>query len=105
MRIAIGGIWTENCTFTTLPTELSDFVICRGVDLLDSDRYPFLDQHDVSFLPTLQANALPGGPVEPMVYRQIKEEFLTRLADLMPVDGLYLDLHGAMYVQGMQLWF
>ena len=102
MRIAIGGISTESCTFTTLPTRLSDFVILRGAEMLDSGRYPFLGQYDASFLPTLQANALPRGPIDPVAYRQLKEEFLSRLSDLMPVDGLYLDLHGAMYVQGMQ---
>jgi hypothetical protein len=42
MRIAIGGISTESCTFSTLPTRLSDFVVHRGADLLDSGRYPFL---------------------------------------------------------------
>ena len=100
-RIAIGGISTENCTFTALPTRLSDFVICRDADLLAGDRYPFLDRYDALFLPTLQANALPGGQVERAAYDRLKAEFLQRLVNVMPIDGLYLDLHGAMYVDGM----
>lgn len=106
MRIAVGGISTESCTFSTLPTRLSDFVVQRGADLLDSGRYPFLANHragnGATFLPTLQASALPGGPVEPVAYNQLKDEFLERLGDAGPLDGLYLDLHGAMFVQGMQ---
>ncbi len=101
MRIAIGGISTESCTFSTLPTRLSDFVVHRGADLLNSGRYPFLGDFRATFLPTLQANALPGGAVDVAAYSQLKDEFLARLADAGKLDGLYLDLHGAMFVQGM----
>lgn len=101
MRIAIGGIATESCTFSPLPTRLEDFVIARGPDLLESGRYPFLPQFDVTFVPTLGAWALPGGSVEASAYQQLKQEFLDRLRQAGPLDGLYLDLHGAMHVQGM----
>ena len=102
MRIAVGGIATESCTFSPLPTRLQDFVILRGAELLTGDRYPFLDRFAVEFLPTLHAQALPGGPVTADAYAQIKAEFLDRLAAAGPLDGLYLDLHGAMYVAGME---
>ena len=100
MRIALGGIATESCTFSPTPTTLDYFNILRGDEMLQN--YPFLSQWpQPDFLPTLHARAIPGGPVEMDAYRQIKAEFLERLAALGPVDGLYLQMHGAMNVLGM----
>src|SRR5215207_973294 len=99
MRIAIGGISTESCTFSPLPTRLTDFTLNRGESFLD--RYPFLSELDAEFVPLMWARALPGGSVEADTYRQIRDEFLTMLRENVPFDGVYLDLHGAMNVQGM----
>ena len=99
LRIAIGGIATESCTFSPLPTRREDFVVTRGEELLR--RYPFLSQFDARFIPTLGAWAMPGGVVEHDAYREFKAEFLQALRRAGPLDGLYLDLHGAMYVDGL----
>ena len=99
MRIAIGGIATESCTFSPLPTRLDDFTIQRGPAFLD--RYPFLGEFNAEFVPLLRARALPGGSVDPAAYQAIKAEFLALLQAAGPFDGVYLDMHGAMNVQGM----
>lgn len=101
MRIVIGGIATESCTFSPLPTRLEDFTVHRGDAFFH--RYPFLSElgTDIEFVPLLWARALPGGSVEANTYRQIKEEFLALLQQNLPVEGVYLDMHGAMNVQGM----
>lgn len=99
MRIALGGIATESCTFSPLPTQLEDFRILEGAALLDA--YPFLERTQATLFPTLKARALPGGPVEATTYQQLKSTFLERLRDALPLDGLYLDMHGAMNVEGM----
>jgi microcystin degradation protein MlrC len=54
------------------------------------------------FRPTLVAQAVPGDPVERRAYRELKAEFLQRLKALLSLDGVYLAMHGAMYVDGMQ---
>ena len=101
-RIAFGGIHTESSTFNPLLTKTEDFSVLRGDALRRSDRYRFLDAYtDAEFLPTLHARALPGGPVALQTYQAFKTEFLSRLAALGPVDGLYLDMHGAMNVSGL----
>lgn len=101
MRIAITGIATENSTFSVSTTALHDFTILRGGDMLA--RYPFLPQfEDMTFVPLLRARALPGGPVGAEAYQQIKSEMLSLLRDQGPWDGVYLDMHGAMYVRGME---
>ena len=101
MRIALGGIAIESCTFSPLPSRLNDFTIRRGAEFLD--RYPFLADYDgrAEFVPLLYARALPGGSVEPDAYAAMKGEYLDLLRANGPWDGVYLDFHGAMNVRGM----
>ena len=64
--------------------------------------YPFLPRYpDASFFGTVTAKAIPGGPVAADAYARIKAELLDRLSRLLPLDGVYLDMHGAMNVTGM----
>jgi microcystin degradation protein MlrC len=102
MRIAFGGISIENSNFSPLPTVLDDFTILRGAEMVASGRYPFLAEFNATFIPTLFAGALPGGALEATAYRTLKDELLNRLRAALPVDGVYLDLHGAMFVEGME---
>lgn len=101
MRIAFGGISIEATNFSPVPSTLADFVVYRGEALGSSGRYPFLDELDAEFIPTLFARALPGGSVEAHTYQTLKGDLLARLAAIGPVDGVYLDLHGAMKVDGV----
>lgn len=99
MRIAIAGLSTESCTFSPLPTRMSDFTLHRGDAFLH--RYPFLSDFDVEFVPFLWARALPGGSVEARTYAAIKAELLAQLHEHNHFDGVYLDMHGATNVEGM----
>lgn len=102
MRIAIGGISNENSNFSPIPNRLADFVVLTDEALLASNRYPFLGQlRDVTFVPTLFGQSLPGGPIEADLYQHLKTGILSRLQAALPLDGVYLDLHGAMFVEGM----
>lgn len=100
-RIAFGGIHTESSTFNPVETPFGAFRVLRGAALREHESYTFLDAYDAEFLPTVYAAAIPGGPVPRPVYEALKGEFVTRLQALGPVDGLYLDMHGAMNVSGM----
>jgi len=102
MRIAITGIATESCTFSSLPTRLEDFRLTRPGDPHFTELYPFLPEFSgVEFHSALTAKAMPGGPVEAAAYDALKAECLDRLGRLLPLDGVYLDMHGAMNVAGM----
>jgi len=99
MKIAIGGIATENCTFSVFNTTLDDFRITRQGDPQFDELYPFLkDYPDIEFVGTITAKAMPGGSVEPSAYEFIKNDLLTHLRENGPFDGVYLDMHGAMNV-------
>lgn len=102
MKIAIAGIATESCTFSTLPTKLDYFGIVRAEDTNFDEPYPFLVEYsEIEFVRTLYARAMPGGPVESGAYATIKTEILDRIWADAPYDGVYLDMHGAMNVLGM----
>ncbi len=102
MRIAVGGIAHESCTFSPLPTTLSDFRLTQHGDRQFNVLYPFLKSFpEADFFGTVTAKAIPGGPVETSAYGTIRAEILERLRALLPLDGIYLDMHGAMNVIGM----
>lgn len=97
-RIAIGGMAIESSTFSPHRSGAADFGVVRGVELLA--RYDSLPAH-VDWIPLVFARALPGGAVERAFYATMKAELLERLRAALPLDGVYLDLHGAMTVVGM----
>ena len=62
----------------------------------------FQDRDDIDWLPCLYARALPGGTVVASAYAAMRDELLDRLRAVLPLDGLYLDLHGAMAVERLE---
>ena len=101
-RIAFGGIQIECSTYGHNRTRLIDFRVRRGQALADDPFFASLKNYSWPFQPTLLAQAVPGDPVERGAYRELKAEFLQRLEALLPLDGVYLAMHGAMYVDGME---
>jgi microcystin degradation protein MlrC len=102
MRIAVGGIHTECSTYSPVLMAVEDFKVLRGADLLGADYFNFLKAEDVEHLPLLHARAVPGGPVSRVAYEAFKTEFLNLLKAALPLDGLYLAMHGAVNVEGME---
>ncbi|TCM58129.1 microcystin degradation protein MlrC [Rhizobium sp. PP-F2F-G48] len=98
-RIAVGGIHTECSTSSPVLMRPEDFRVLRGSDLLSADSFSFLDDADIQ--PLLHARAVPGGPLARATYEGFKAEFLDLLKAALPLDGLYLAMHGAMNVEGM----
>lgn len=101
-RIAVGGIHTECSTSSPVLMQPEDFRVLRGNDLLTADYFSFLEGEGLEHLPLLHARAVPGGPVARHTYEAFKAEFLERLKAALPIDGLYLAMHGAMHVEGME---
>ncbi len=102
MRIAFGGFHIEASNYNPGVSRDEDFRILRGPELLDAPAFHFLRDFDATFLPTFHARAVPGAPIARDTYRRFKREFLDRLASHGPIDGLYLALHGAAFVEGME---
>ncbi|MBP1886194.1 M81 family metallopeptidase [Sinorhizobium mexicanum] len=101
MRIAVGGIHTECSTYSPVLMTADDFRVLRGAELLKADYFNFLDADGFEHVPLLHARAVPGGPVSRAAYDAFKTEFLERLRAALPLDGLYLAMHGAIKVDSM----
>ncbi len=116
MRIASGGIQHETNTFTNMPTRLADFVRdsnCgpeiaggqtvfkryRGTGAIHGGYISGAEAAGVELVPLLCAKAQPSGIVEQAAFDMLLGRFLDRLQQAGPVDGLLLDLHGAMVTE------
>jgi microcystin degradation protein MlrC len=99
MRIAVGGISHETNTFSTLKTGLPEFFVQRGDAIMGDALVTEARELGMEVAPTLLAGAGPHGPVLRETYRSLKAELLERLGAALPVDGVYLRLHGAMEVE------
>lgn len=103
-RIALAGLSVESSTFSPARTRTADFRPKRGNEALN--HYEFLQEGTelrsaAEWVPVLQGRAIPGGPVPLEDYLRLKEEIMAGLASAGQLDGLVLDLHGAMSVVGM----
>ena len=102
MRIAVGGFHIEASTYNPARSHAEDFRIVRGQDLLTAPAFTFLREFDVNFVPTFYARAVPGAPMARDTYDAFKTEVLERLIAAGDVDGVYLCMHGAAFVEGME---
>jgi microcystin degradation protein MlrC len=110
-RIAIGGFMHETNSFVASPTDWKTYnthgsrpPLSRGGEILERLRNTsfatsgFLksmqDAHEI--VPTVWGAALASGTVTREAYERIAAELIGRLSEALPVDGVYLDLHGAM---------
>lgn len=103
-RIAMAGLSLEASTYSPAVTTAADLHPRRGTDVLD--RYDFLApgqplREAAEWVPVLQGRGIPGGPVPMADYQMLKAEILAGLEQAGPLDGMILDLHGAMSVIGM----
>lgn len=99
MRIAIGSLQCEGNSLTPIHTKFEDFDYAVGEEMYKEVQVvDFFREHKCGVVPTIYAHALPGGAV-------VKEDFLrlaNELVDGIPkkgIDGIWLYLHGAMYVE------
>lgn len=103
-RIAIAGIAIESSTFSPAVTQEAAFHAKYGMEAFTS--YPFLSadsplRSQAVWVPAVVARALPGGIVSREAYESLVRKTLDSLKKNGPFDGLYLDIHGAMSVVGL----
>lgn len=94
--------WLLQCegnSLTPVRTKYEDFDYAKGEAMYEKIQVmDFFRQHNCEIIPTIYAHALPGGAV-------IREDFLRlteELVDGIPesgIDGVWLYLHGALYVE------
>ena len=114
MRIAVGCIGHETNTFSPVATTINNFKkgsYHRGDEIIAAFRGTrtitggFLDvaaQLNLQPVPLLWTFATPSGMVERTAYQTLKSEFLALLQDAGALDGILLDLHGAMVTDELE---
>ena len=114
MRIAVGCIGHETNTFSPVRTTVDNFKkgrYLRGEEIISAFRGTrtitggFLDvaeQFNMQPVPLLWTFATPSGTVAHAAYQTLKAEFLTLLQDVGDLDGVLLDLHGAMVTDELE---
>ncbi|MEO7589270.1 MAG: M81 family metallopeptidase [Arachnia sp.] len=103
-RIGMGGVSIESSTFSAHISGWEAFRMRTGDDLLEY--YPFLAagqerREAAEWVPLLHGRSLPGGAVDPGVYRNMRDQLVSMIRNEGPFDGFFLDIHGAMSVVGM----
>lgn len=104
-RIAIAGLGIESSTFSPALTHEDAFHAKYGAEVYTS--YPFLADDKplraaATWIPTLVGKSLPGGAVTRQAYESLVGKILDSLKKHLPYEGLFLDIHGAMSVVGLQ---
>ena len=114
MRIAVGGFLHESHSFAPRPTRYVDFQKVGGFPPLVRGEALFAAVHgtsvpiagaievaraaDVLLVPLAWGFANPAGPVEDEAFERISALICAALSNALddaPLDGIYLDLHGA----------
>ncbi len=113
-RIAIAGFQHETNSFSPLPATFADFIREDGwpgltesgslVSVFSGTNIPiggFIDAMSpcVELVPILWASAEPSNLVETAAFEQVSERILGGIERALPLDGIYLDLHGAMVTE------
>lgn len=100
MRIAIGGLHTECSTYNPLLQTADDFARYFGQDVIE--KLQLTVPQDVTAFGLSYVSSVPGGPIAASTYDAFKADFLQRLKECLPVDAVYLAMHGAVHVAGSQ---
>lgn len=114
-KIAIGGWQHETNTFATIRADYDAFLNAdewpamqcgeglvagvRDVHLPIAGAIQAIEEAGHEIAPLLWCSATPSSYVTEHAFESIAEALLERLEQVMPVDGIYLDLHGAMVAE------
>ena len=117
-RIAVGGWQHETNTFATIRAEYDSFVcadewpamavgptmldVVRDIHLPVAGAIQALEEAHHQIIPLLWCSATPCSYVTEDAFERICEKMLGLLDQALPVDGIYLDLHGAMVCEHLQ---
>lgn len=110
-RIAIAGFQHETNTFSPVSASLADFVrsdgwpgLTEGDDVLPVFRNMNIPiggairaaEGRAELVPILWASAEPSNVVSGEAFETVSTKIVSRIIEALPLDGVYLDLHGAM---------
>jgi microcystin degradation protein MlrC len=110
MKIAIAGIAHETNTYCRDLTQAKDFhqlrgerlFAARGTETSLGGALQACDELGIEPVPILFCDAQPSGVIAREAYDAFKAEILRGIAAALPLDGVFLALHGAGVVEGIE---
>jgi microcystin degradation protein MlrC len=114
VRFFIAMFSHETNTFSTIPTDRGQFEardLRYGGEILEAyggtgtclgGMIDAASERAVALVPSIAAAASPAGPVVKAMFAETKARLLADLAAAGPLDGVLLDLHGAMVPEGLE---
>ena len=112
MRLFLAMMSHETNTFSNVPTDRGQFEarnLHYGGEILETFRgtgtclggmIDAAERHGARLIPSVAASASPAGLVTKDIYGHVKERLLADLRAAGHLDGVLLDLHGAMVTEG-----
>jgi len=113
VRVFVAMVSHETNTFSPIRTDRRQFEardLRYGGEILEAYRNTgtclggMIDgagTHGVALVPSLAAAAAPAGRVAKEFYAEARDRLVADLRAAGPLDGVLLDLHGAMVVEGL----
>lgn len=114
-RVALAGFLHETNTFAPTKARMADFVqgggyipMSRGAEMIERAEGINLGiggaiEHGRAagwdMVPILWAGAIPSAHVTQVAYESISDEIIAGIRDAGPLDGVFVDLHGAMVAE------
>ncbi|WP_147112694.1 M81 family metallopeptidase [Tateyamaria sp. syn59] len=114
-RVAFAGFLHETNTFAPTKAVMADFVqgggympLARGSALIEQSRginlgisgaVTYAQAAGWDIVPILWAGAIPSAHVCQNAYKSITREIISGIAAAGPLDGVFIDLHGAMVAE------
>ncbi len=104
MKALIAQVSQETNSYNPIPTNLDDFVVYGGGDVIDrfanagtvlGGMIDALQKTSVEIVPVLAATATSGGPVSDSAFKHFRDALVDGSRQIEP-DIVFLDLHGAM---------
>jgi microcystin degradation protein MlrC len=108
VKLILGGIMHETHSFSAEPTTVETFRIWRGDEILSfagtnhsvGGTLDACASVGIEAAPTYFADALSTSPPNESTFDAMSGELCARIRDALPVDGVVLNLHGAMVAEG-----
>src|SRR5262245_61913586 len=113
MRLLLAMMSHETNTFSTIPTDRGEFEarhLHYGGEIVETFRgtgtclggmIEAAAPRGAMLVPSVAAAASPAGLVTRDIYRHVKDRMLADVASAGRLDGVLLDLHGAMVPEGL----
>ncbi len=109
-RFAVGGISHETNTYCKHKTEIEEFKIWRGQQIIDNSSgvrsfiggmMDAAEELGATLVPVFYTRAQPSGTISRAAYDSMLAELLDGIKQAMPLDAVALALHGAGVVEGI----